>query len=105
MLDSTLVVVLSEFGRTPKINVRYGRDHWGSAWSIAMAGCGIVPGAVYGATNEGGTEVVDGEVDCGDLFHTYLSALGIRSKSSFNIGGRKYPMADPAHKPIRDILA
>ncbi|MFT5469809.1 MAG: hypothetical protein ACI8UO_004931, partial [Verrucomicrobiales bacterium] len=46
-----------------------------------------------------------GEVDAGDLFHTYLSALGLKSSRSFQIGGRKYPMADPAHKPIRDILA
>jgi hypothetical protein len=105
LIDSTLVVVLSEFGRTPKINVRYGRDHWGSAWSVALAGCGIAPGSVYGATNDGGTEVVDGEVDAGDLFHTYLCALGLKSSKSFQIGGRKYPMADPAHKPIRDILA
>tara|TARA_R110002096_G_scaffold104771_18_gene230764 strand:+ start:476 stop:1723 length:1248 start_codon:yes stop_codon:yes gene_type:complete len=105
MLDSTLIVVLSEFGRTPKINARYGRDHWGTAWSIALGGCGIAPGGVFGATNKEGTEVVDGEVDAGHLFHTYLRALGIRSTSSFQIGGRKFPIADPAFEPIREILA
>ncbi|NNE93736.1 MAG: DUF1501 domain-containing protein, partial [Verrucomicrobiales bacterium] len=56
MLDSTLVVVLSEFGRTPKINSRYGRDHWGNAWSVCMAGCGIHSGFAYGKTNDNGTE-------------------------------------------------
>jgi uncharacterized protein (DUF1501 family) len=105
MLESTLVVVLSEFGRTPKINARYGRDHWGNAWSVCLAGAGIQPGGAYGATNEDGTKVVEGEVDAGHLFHTYLRALGLKSTGNFNIGGRKFPIADPALEPIRDILA
>ena len=102
---STLVVVLSEFGRTPKINPRYGRDHWGTAWSVCLGGCGIQAGADYGKTNDEGTEVVENEVDAGHLFHTYLKALGLRSTSSFEIGGRKFLMADPAFEPIKDILA
>ena len=105
LLDSTLVVVLSEFGRTPKINARYGRDHWGTAWSVCLGGCGIQAGADYGKTNDEGTEVVENEVDAGHLFHTYLRALGLRSTSSFEIGGRKFPIADPAFEPIKDILA
>lgn len=104
MLDSTLIVVLTEFGRTPKINRYYGRDHWGKAWSICIGGAKIARGAVFGATNEQGTEVVDGQVDAPDLFHTYLAALGVRSSANFDIGGRKIPMADPAHAPIREIL-
>jgi hypothetical protein len=44
MLESTLVVVLSEFGRTPGINLYYGRDHWSRAWTVAMAGCGVIKG-------------------------------------------------------------
>lgn len=105
LLDSTLVVVLSEFGRTPKINSRYGRDHWGNAWSVCLGGCGIQSGAAFGKTNEGGTEVIEGEVDAGHLFHTYLSALDLRSTSDFQIGGRKFPIADPAVEPIKEILA
>lgn len=105
MLDSTLIVVLSEFGRTPKINARYGRDHWGNAWSVCLGGCGIQRGAAFGKTNEGGTEVTDDEVDAGHLFHTYLRALDLRSTSNFEIGGRKFPIADPAFEPIKDILA
>lgn len=105
LLSSTLVVVMSEFGRTPRINVRYGRDHWGTAWSICLGGAGIQPGAAYGKTNENGTKVIDGEVDHGHLFHTYLSAVGLDSSSSFNIGGRDLPLADPSHYPIREILA
>lgn len=105
MMESTLVVVLSEFGRTPRINERYGRDHWGKAWSICLGGAGIQPGALIGATNKNGTEVSDREVDAGHLFHTYLRALGLKSNRQFNIGGRMFPMADPAMEPISELLA
>ena len=64
-----------------------------------------MPGAVIGKTNDTGTEVTDRQVDTGDLFHTYLSALGVKSTGHFLIGGQKLPMADPAHKPIRELLA
>ena len=105
MLDSTLVIVMSEFGRTPNINMYYGRDHWSRAWSIALAGCGIQAGGAYGKTNELGTEVVEGQVNHGQLFHTYLQALGIDSTLTFEIGGREIPIADPAEAPIDEILA
>src|SRR5262249_25704138 len=71
LLESTLVVVMSEFGRTPKINRNYGRDHWGTAWSIAVAGAGVKGGACIGKTNADGTAVTDREVHGGHLFHTY----------------------------------
>ena len=104
MLESTLVVVMSEFGRTPKINPRFGRDHWGTAWSIAMGGCGVQAGAVIGKTNDNGTAVSDREVDHGDLFHTYLSAVGIDPTSTFDVGGRDVPVADPARGAIDEVL-
>lgn len=105
MLDSTLVIVMSEFGRTPNINLYYGRDHWSKAWSVALAGCGVKRGIAYGKTNDQGTEVVDGQVDHGNLFHTYLSAVGLDSTATFDIGGREMPMADPSSKPIDAVLA
>ena len=104
MLDSTLVIVMSEFGRTPNINRHYGRDHWGKSFSIAMAGCGIHAGAVIGATNKDGTEVSDREVDHNDLFHTYLRAVGLDPTADFDIGGRLVPLADPTGKAIEEIL-
>lgn len=105
LLESTLVIVLSEFGRTPRINQNYGRDHWGKAWSIALGGAGIQVGGVYGATNANGTAVADKEVDHGHLFHTYLQAVGVDSTGSFDIGGRPMPIADPAAYPISDLLS
>lgn len=104
MLESTLVIVMSEFGRTPRINARYGRDHWGKAWSVCLGGANIHPGAVVGATNANGTAVSDREVDHGHLFHTYLSAVGMDPSGSFDIGGREMPIADPSHSAIDELI-
>ncbi len=105
MLDSTLVIVYSEMGRTPKINTKYGRDHWGTAWSMALGGCGIQPGAIIGKTNRDGTQVADREVDAGHLFHTYLSAVGLDSTDDHDLSGRSIPIADPAAEPIKELLS
>jgi uncharacterized protein (DUF1501 family) len=105
MMESTLVVVLSEFGRTPHINLYYGRDHWSKAWSVVMGGCGIQPGALVGKTNDNGTEVVDREVDHGALFHTYLRAVGVDPTDNFDLSGRAVPIADPAAHAIEELLA
>jgi hypothetical protein len=105
MLKSTLLIVMSEFGRTPTINRNYGRDHWSRAWSVAVAGCGIKGGAVVGKTNANGTAVTDRQVHGGHLFHTYLRALGLESKKNFYIDQRPIPMADPKASPIKEVLA
>ncbi len=105
LLEHTLVVVLSEFGRTPGINHLYGRDHWSKAWSICLGGAGVQRGAVIGGTNDTGQEVTSRQVDGGHLFHTYLAALGIKSTGHFMVAGQKMPMADPAFEPIDELLA
>jgi uncharacterized protein (DUF1501 family) len=105
MLERTLVVVMSEFGRTPNINRNYGRDHWGRSFSIAMGGCGIRGGAVIGATNAGGTAVTDRQVNGGHLFHTYFRALGLNPTRNHHHEGRPIPMADPAAAAINEVLA
>ncbi len=105
MLESTLIVVLSEFGRTPNINHLYGRDHWSKSWSVLMGGAGIKPGAVIGKTNANGTEVTDAKVDHANLFHTYLQAVGVDTSKSFDVDGRPIPIADPSSKAIRELLA
>jgi uncharacterized protein (DUF1501 family) len=105
MLNSTLVVVMSEFGRTPKINRNFGRDHWSKAWSVALAGCGIKGGAVVGKTNANGTAVVDREVNGGPLFHTYFRALGLNPMKKHYHHGQPIPMADPKASAIEEILA
>lgn len=105
LLADTLVCVMSEFGRTPKINKTYGRDHWGTAWSVVLGGAGIQPGAVIGKTNENGTAVVDRVLDHGHVFHTILQAVGVDSTLEFRVDGRSFPIADPARKSITELLA
>lgn len=105
MLDSTLVLICSEFGRTPKINTKYGRDHWGTAWSTVLGGCGVQPGAIIGATNAEGTEVADREVDSGHLFHTYLRAVGLDTYAEHDLPGRSIPIGDPAAEEIGELLS
>ncbi len=105
MLESTLVMIYSEFGRTPKINQRYGRDHWGASVSVAVGGCGIQPGVVVGATNAEGTEVSDREVDAGHLFHTYFQALGLDTGRNHDLAGKSVPIGDPSKAAIEELLA
>ncbi len=63
LLKNTLIVTLAEFGRTPQINASLGRDHFASAWSCSLSGCGIKGGSVYGKTDATGNRVVEGEID------------------------------------------
>jgi uncharacterized protein (DUF1501 family) len=105
MLKNTLIIVMCEFGRTPKINQRVGRDHWGSAWSIALGGCGIQAGAVVGKTNANGTKVIDREVNAGHLFRTYYEAMGLDHTQDFYHDGRPFKKAIPKTSAIEELLA
>ncbi|MFM7830145.1 MAG: DUF1501 domain-containing protein [Planctomycetaceae bacterium] len=77
LLDETLVVVMSEFGRTPRMNGGGGRDHWGHVFSAAMAGGGIQGGAVYGASDEIGGFAKENKTSPQDLTATIFHCLGI----------------------------
>ena len=79
MLDRTLVVWMGEFGRTPKINPRNGRDHYPRVFSVAMAGGGIRGGQAYGASNSGGSAVESSPVTVQDLFRTICSSLKVNA--------------------------
>ena len=106
MLESTLVAVFGEFGRTPRINASLGRDHFASAWSAALFGCGLQGGgAVYGKTDEDGNTVTEGEVGAGELFATILSAIGIDPEKEYHVGSRPIPLVNPGITPISDLLA
>jgi len=105
LLEHTLVIAMSEFGRTPRINGHVGRDHWPEAWSIAMAGCGLKAGAVVGATNDKGTDVKDKGHDIGAVFHTWFKALGINSKETeYNNNGQPLPLAHDDMEAIKEAL-
>lgn len=106
MLDNVLVIAMSEFGRTPRINGHVGRDHWPEAWSIAMAGTGLKRGIVHGATNEEGTWVKTEEYDIGHMFHTWFQCLGIDPNlTEYDNQGQPLPIAHDDHHPIRAVMA
>lgn len=105
MLDSTLVMVVTEFGRTPEIRPDNGRDHWPQNWSVAMGGCGIQVGGVLGATNANGTEIKDRPAHVRDLFHTYMRAVGVNPKSKHKVGGNKIPVGAPEGSAVKELLA
>ncbi|HLN32601.1 MAG TPA: DUF1501 domain-containing protein [Gemmataceae bacterium] len=77
MLDSTLVVMMGEMGRTPRINDKAGRDHWSQAQSVLFAGGGIKPGQVIGATDKHASAPTADPVSVADILRTVLHLLGI----------------------------
>ena len=106
LYDHTLVVVMSEFGRTPKINGRIGRDHWPECWSMGMGGAGIKPGVIVGKTNDKGSFNDGKEYDVGHLFHTFFRAIGIDpAKTEYDNNGQPLPIAHDDHHPIEELLA
>ncbi|MCA8995423.1 MAG: DUF1501 domain-containing protein [Planctomycetaceae bacterium] len=103
LLESTTILWMGEFGRTPQINPSVGRDHFPGAWSTVLAGGGIAGGQAYGKTNEGGTEVVEGQVSVQDLLATLCHALGVGGVASIAPSGRPVPIAEGT--PIQAVLS
>lgn len=105
LLDSTLIVWMGEFGRTPVINPQQGRDHYPRAWSVVLGGGGIQGGSVIGRTSDDGLAVEDRPVSVPDLMATILLALGIdpATQNMSNVG-RPIRLADPAAVPLRELL-
>src|SRR5206468_9542251 len=88
LLDTTLVVWMGEFGRTPGINGSNGRDHFPNAWSTVLAGGGIKGGGAVGKTSRDGTAVAERPVTVQDFLATICEALGIDSlkQNQSNVG-------------------
>lgn len=105
LLDSTLIVWMGEFGRTPKINPQVGRDHFPAAWTTVLCGGGIKGGQVVGKTSDDGMKVDDRPVSVQDLFCTMCHAVGVDPmKQNLSNVGRPIRLADPTAKPITEIL-
>jgi hypothetical protein len=108
LLESTTILWMGEFGRTPKVQPNRGegggRDHFPNAWSCVLAGGGIKGGQAFGRTSENGTAVEEGKVDVGDVLATLCKALGVNPATQ-NVSeiGRPIRIADG--KPIRQVLA
>ena len=106
MLDETLVVVMGEFGRTPKINTRGGRDHWPNVFSVALAGGGIRGGQVIGSSDALGEYPKDQPTTPSDLAATIYTLLGIDPAHELHTGdGRPVRVSPDGSKVIRDLIA
>jgi hypothetical protein len=105
LLDSTLIVWMGEFGRTPVINPRVGRDHYPKAWTVVLGGGGVRGGQVLGRTSSDGLTVEDRPVTTPDLISTICLGLGLDPKKQ-NISNVSRPirLADPEAKPVTEIL-
>lgn len=103
-LDSTLVVFLTEFGRTPKINAYGGRDHWGRAGSLFFAGGGAAAGRVIGATDKQGGAPTGRGYTPADVAATIYQALGIRTDAMLHDRQGRPLAVLPEGEPIPGVL-
>ena len=104
LLNTTLVVLTSEFGRTPNINPRDGRDHWPNAFSAMFAGAGIKGGTLYGQSDELGKRVVENPAKPEDLNATIAKLLGLATQDiHYSPSGRPFKVAHDG-TPIMDII-
>jgi uncharacterized protein (DUF1501 family) len=109
LLDSTLVIWMGEFGRTPRINKRGakpGRDHYPRAWSTVLAGGGIKGGQVIGKTDKEGASVVERPISAIDFLATVCGILGIDcNKQNHTPIGRPIRIVDKGNNPIKELLS
>jgi hypothetical protein len=104
LLDTTLVIALAEFGRSPKINGSAGRDHWPDCFSVVLAGGGVRGGAIHGASDSRGAYPASEPVTPGDLAATIFWAFGLDPEAEMrDIIGRPYRLAEG--QPLRKLFS
>ena len=105
LLDRTLVMISSEFGRTPKINKDAGRDHWPKVFSVVLAGGGVKKGYIHGASNATATEPDRDPIGPEDLATTVYHLMGIvADKELMAPGNRPIEIVDNG-KVVKELLA
>ena len=105
MLDETLVVWAGEFGRTPFAQGRNGRDHNQYGFTVWIAGGGVKPGFVYGATDEFGYKAVENRIEMHDFHATMLHLMGVdHTRSTFRFSGRDMRLTDVHGHVVHDIV-
>ncbi len=104
LLETTSIVWMGEFGRTPRINQNAGRDHWPRSWSVVMGGGGIKGGQIVGATDKDGVDVVDRPVGVMDLIATLSKGMGINVATQYTTPrGRPMKLVDGG-APIKELV-
>jgi uncharacterized protein (DUF1501 family) len=98
LLDETLVVAMGEFGRTPKLNTRGGRDHWPRVFSVVLAGGGVRGGQVIGSSDRVGESPHEQPVTPADLAHSIYTLLGVDPSLELHTSdGRPVPVNQGGH--------
>jgi uncharacterized protein (DUF1501 family) len=106
LLDTTLVIWMGEFGRTPRVSPGGGRDHYAKAWSTVLAGGGVKGGQAVGATDAHGAEVKERPVSVRDFMATVCALLGIDSSKKIETPvGRPIQIVDKGGSPIKELLS
>jgi hypothetical protein len=104
LLPETLVLLMSEFGRTPRINAAQGRDHWTRNWCAALAGGGVAGGRVVGRTDAAGMDVAERPVAVPELFATIYDRLGVKPEKEYVTGGGRPIRILDAADPVRELF-
>ena len=104
LLDTTLVVAMGEFGRTPQLNPRGGRDHWPGVWSVLFAGAGVRGGQVVGASDKTGAEPKDRPVTPAEVAATVYHGLGVDLDTRLP-GPEGRPMPVTEAEPVRGVVS
>jgi hypothetical protein len=105
LLEDTLVLFGSEFGRLPTAQGPDGRDHNIMGYSMFLAGAGVKKGFTFGATDEFGIKAIDGRMHTNDLHATLLALMGLNhEKLTYRYAGRDFRLTDVAGEPVREIL-
>src|SRR5882757_9552582 len=106
LLESTTIVWMGEFGRTPKINPQKGRDHWATSWATVLGGGGIAGGRFVGKTSPDGASVEDRPVSVHDLLATVCKAIGIdHEKQNMSNVNRPIRIVDKIARPLTEVLS
>lgn len=104
LLETTTILCLGEFGRTPRINDAGGRDHFPDAWSCVMAGGGVAGGQAYGKTSDDGSTVVEDKVGVSDVLATFAAAVGVDPHTE-QWAGNDRPIKISEGAAISELLA
>jgi hypothetical protein len=104
LLDSTIVTCFGEFGRTPKINERSGRDHWAKSWSALVAGGGTLGGQVIGSTDDDGMAPKDRPVQVADLYASFWHAFGVDPWKEYTANDRPITLVPKDGRIVRELF-
>ncbi len=104
LLDTTTIVWMGEFGRTPRINQNAGRDHWPRSWSVVVGGGGMKNGQAVGATDKDGVDIVNKPIGVMDLIATLTKSMGINLEQQYTTPlGRPIKIVNGG-KPVQELF-